>query len=91
EATKAAIDIGYRHVDGAYVYLTEPGIGEAFREKMADGTVKREDLFYTSKLWSTFHQPELVRPALEKSLESLQLDYIDLYIIHWPISFKVKS
>ncbi|KAM4675754.1 prostaglandin F synthase 1-like [Discoglossus pictus] len=88
QSVKCAIDIGYRHIDGAYVYLTEHGIGQAFKEKFADGTIKREDLFYTSKLWNTFHQPHLVRPVLEKALKNLQLDYIDLYIIHMPTSFK---
>ncbi|XP_075131477.1 prostaglandin F synthase 1-like [Leptodactylus fuscus] len=85
EATKTALDIGYRHVDSAYIYLIEESLGKAFQEKFLDGTLKREDLFYTSKLWNTFHQPHLVRPALERSL---QLDYVDLYLIHHPITYK---
>ncbi|XP_062067002.1 prostaglandin-E(2) 9-reductase-like isoform X2 [Lepus europaeus] len=88
EATKIAIDAGYRHIDAAYVYQNEVEVGLAIRSKIADGTVKREDIFYTSKLWSTFHRPELVRPSLEKSLKNLQLDYVDLYIIHLPVSMK---
>ncbi|XP_062066996.1 prostaglandin-E(2) 9-reductase-like isoform X1 [Lepus europaeus] len=88
EATKVAIDAGYRHIDAAYLYQNEVEVGLAIRSKIADGTVKREDIFYTSKLWSTFHRPELVRPSLEKSLKHLQLDYVDLYIIHLPVSMK---
>ncbi|XP_038627946.1 aldo-keto reductase family 1 member C3 homolog [Tachyglossus aculeatus] len=56
--------------------------------QMADGTVKREDIFYTGKLWSTYHRPELVQKRLEQSLKDLQLDYLDLFIIHYPYSFK---
>nr|XP_020010812.1 aldo-keto reductase family 1 member C1 homolog isoform X2 [Castor canadensis] len=88
EATKVAIDVGFRHIDAAYFYQNEEAVGAALREKIADGTVKREDLFYTTKLWCTFHRPELVRPALEKSLKKLQLDYVDLFIIHMPVSLK---
>ncbi|XP_072001190.1 aldo-keto reductase family 1 member C3-like isoform X2 [Engystomops pustulosus] len=88
EATKTALDIGYRHVDSAYGYLIEESLGKVFREKFLDCTLKREDLFYTSKLWNTFHQPHRVRLALERSLHSLQLDYIDLYLIHHPITFQ---
>ncbi|KAG8515955.1 Aldo-keto reductase family 1 member C15 [Galemys pyrenaicus] len=88
EATKVAIDVGFRHIDAAYIYQNEKEMGQAIREKIADGTVKREDIFYTSKLWCTFFRPELVRPALERSLKDLQLDYVDLYIIHLPVALK---
>ncbi|XP_044618075.1 aldo-keto reductase family 1 member C15-like isoform X1 [Equus asinus] len=88
EATKVAIDVGFRHIDSAYVYQNEEEVGKALREKMADGTVKREDIFYTTKLWSTFLRPELVRPALERSLKKLGLDYVDLFIMHFPIPMK---
>ncbi|XP_069822448.1 prostaglandin-E(2) 9-reductase-like [Dendropsophus ebraccatus] len=88
EATKVAIELGYRHIDCAYVYGNEADVGRAMREKIADGTVRREDLFYTGKLWATFHTPDLVRPALEYSLMSLQLEYMDLFIIHSPVAFK---
>uniref|UniRef100_A0A8C3TAH4 NADP-dependent oxidoreductase domain-containing protein n=1 Tax=Chelydra serpentina TaxID=8475 RepID=A0A8C3TAH4_CHESE len=88
EATKVAIEVGFRHIDGAFVYGTEEEVGRAIHEKIEDGTVKREDIFYTGKLWSTFNAPEMVQSALEKSLKSLQFDYIDLYIIHTPLSLK---
>ncbi|KAG7271042.1 hypothetical protein CRUP_000388 [Coryphaenoides rupestris] len=88
ECVKHAIDIGYRHIDGALVYFNEHEVGQAIREKIADGTVKREDIFYCGKLWSTCHPPELVRPTLETTLKTLKLDYVDLYIVELPMAFK---
>ncbi|XP_041486721.1 aldo-keto reductase family 1 member C15-like [Microtus oregoni] len=88
EATKIAIDVGFRHIDAAYYYQNEEEVGQALRDKIADGTVKREDLFYTTKIWNTFHRPELVRQCLEESLKKLRLDYVDLCIIHSPIAMK---
>ncbi|XP_058525517.1 aldo-keto reductase family 1 member C3-like isoform X4 [Ochotona princeps] len=88
KATKLAIDAGFRHVDSAYTYGIEEEVGLAIRSKIAEGIVERKEIFCTSKLWCTFHQPELVRPTLEESLRKLQLDYVDLYLIHFPMPLK---
>ncbi|KAM4813360.1 aldo-keto reductase family 1 member C3-like [Urocitellus parryii] len=88
EATKIAIEAGFRHIDCAYAYQVEEEVGLAIRSKIADGTVKREDIFYTSKLWSTFHRPELVQSCLKRSLKKLHFDYVDLYLIHIPTAMK---
>uniref|UniRef100_A0A3Q2CE82 Aldo-keto reductase family 1 member D1 n=1 Tax=Cyprinodon variegatus TaxID=28743 RepID=A0A3Q2CE82_CYPVA len=88
ECVKLAIEVGYRHFDGALVYFNEHEVGQAIREKIADGTVRREDIFYCGKLWNTFHPPELVRPALERTLKTLKMDYVDLYIVELPMAFK---
>ncbi|XP_011239571.1 aldo-keto reductase family 1 member D1 isoform X6 [Mus musculus] len=90
-AVKTAIDEGYRHIDGAYVYHNEHEVGEAIREKIAEGKVKREEIFYCGKLWNTEHVPSMVLPALERTLKALKLDYIDLYIIELPMAFKGPS
>lgn len=90
ESLKYAMSVGYRHIDGAWLYDNEEEIGEAIRESIDEskGTLKREDIFYVDKCWNTFHSKEQVRVAVKESLRRLGLDYIDLYLIHWPMGFK---
>ena len=87
-AVREAIKTGYRHIDCAWIYDNEAEIGQAFQDAFDAGDVTREELFVTSKLWNSFHAPEDVEPAIKESLEALKLNYLDLYLIHWPIAHK---
>ena len=87
-AVKAAVEVGFRHLDAAERYRNEAEVGAALKELFADGTVRREDLFVTTKLWNNNHRPERVKPALQASLERLGLDAADLYLVHTPFAFK---
>ncbi|XVF02507.1 hypothetical protein REPUB_Repub04eG0181300 [Reevesia pubescens] len=92
QAVLQAIELGYRHFDTASVYGTEQPVGEAIIEAISLGLIKsRDELFITSKLWCNDAHGELVLPALRKSLQNLNLEYLDLYLIHWPVSLKPGS
>jgi len=84
EAVLTAVKAGYRLIDCANDYDNEHVIGEALQELFSAGIVKREELFIQAKLWNSNHRPEHVKPDLMKTLEDLQLDYIDSFVIHWP-------
>src|SRR5271170_5046916 len=87
-ATKAALEAGFRLLDTAERYRTEKEVGEGIQDALKGGKIKREDVFVITKLWNTNHRPERVKPAFEGSLKRLQLDYIDLYLIHTPFAFQ---
>lgn len=87
QAVRDAIDAGYRHFDCTYIYRNEKEVGKAIHDKIAEGVVKREDLFITTKLWNTMHKKEQVVPACKTSLKNFGFDYVDLYLIHWPMSY----
>ena len=87
-AVKTAVEVGFRHLDAAERYRNEAAVGEALQELFAEGTVRREDLFVTTKLWNNNHRPERVKPALQASLNRLGLDAVDLYLVHTPFAFK---
>ncbi len=87
-ATRHALEAGFRHFDCAERYRNEREVGEALKAGLAAGGIAREELFVTSKLWNTNHRPERIEAAFEASLKNLQLDYLDLYLIHTPFAFR---
>jgi diketogulonate reductase-like aldo/keto reductase len=88
QATKAALEAGFRHLDCAERYRNEAVVGEAMQEVFEAATVRREDVFVTTKLWNSNHRPERVKPAFDASCRRLKVDHIDCYIIHTPFAFK---
>jgi diketogulonate reductase-like aldo/keto reductase len=87
-AVKAALEVGFRQFDCAERYRNEKEVGEAMKEVLGEGKIRREELFVGTKLWNNNHRPERVKTAFEASLKKLQLDYVDLYLIHTPFAFK---
>ncbi len=85
---RSAVEVGYRHLDSASDYGNEAQSGEGIESAIRDGLVKRDELWVTSKLWNTNHRAAHVRPALERTLRDLRVDYLDLYLIHFPICLK---
>ncbi|CAF4295338.1 unnamed protein product, partial [Adineta steineri] len=87
---QAILNCGYRHIDCAWLYRNENEVGNGIHEALEEsqGKIKREDLFITTKLWNQHHVPEDVEWAIHESLKKLRLDYVDLYLMHWPVAFK---
>ena len=88
QATIAALEAGFRHLDCSERYRNEDVVGEAMQEVFKAGRIRREDVFITTKLWNNNHRPDRVLPAFEASLRRLQLDYLDCYLIHTPFAFQ---
>jgi diketogulonate reductase-like aldo/keto reductase len=88
QATKTALEVGFRDFDCAERYRNEEAVGDAMQEVFKAGTIRREDVFVTTKLWNNNHRPERVKPAFDGSRRRLQLDYVDCYLIHTPFAFK---
>jgi len=90
-ALKTAIKHGYRSIDTAAIYENEAGVGEGIREGQKEANISREELFVTTKVWNDDLGYELTLKAFENSLQKLGLDYLDLYLIHWPVEGKYKD
>jgi alcohol dehydrogenase (NADP+) len=86
-AVEHALKVGYRHLDGAAVYNNEPTMGQILAKQFKKGALTRKDIFITSKLWNSAHHKDDVEQACDQTLKDLQLDTLDLYLIHWPIAF----
>jgi diketogulonate reductase-like aldo/keto reductase len=86
QATKTALEVGFRHFDCAERYRNEAAVGDAMQAVFKAGTIRREDVFVTTKLWNTNHRPERVKPAFDASRQRLRIDYVDCYLIHGSLS-----
>jgi len=91
EAVKIALEVGYRHIDCAQAYGNQEEIGQVFKSVFNSGKVKREDVFITSKIWNTFHSYEKATEAIDLMLKELQIPYLDLCLIHWPMGYTEDS
>jgi D-xylose reductase len=85
---REAIHLGYRHLDSACDYGNETEVGVGIGAALAEKLCRRDELWVTSKLWNTYHRREHIRPAVERTLRDLQLDYLDLYLVHFPIALE---
>lgn len=83
-AVRTALEIGYRHIDTAAIYGNEDAVGEGIAEFLKNSNVSREELFIVTKVWNTEQGYETTLKAYEESLKKLGLDYIDMYLVHWP-------
>jgi diketogulonate reductase-like aldo/keto reductase len=88
QATKAALETGFRHFDCSERYRNEREVGDAMAEVFRAGKIQRKDVFVTTKLWNNNHRPERVKPAFEASRQRLQFDHVDCYLIHTPFAFR---
>ncbi|WP_435354575.1 aldo/keto reductase [Emticicia sp. SJ17W-69] len=88
QVVRKAIEIGYRHFDCAFIYGNEHEIGQAISDAIQNGEIKRKELWITSKLWNNRHKKEYIQTAVENTLTDLKLEYLDLYLIHWPVAHK---
>jgi len=88
QTVEKTLGMGYRHLDSACDYGNEVEVGQGIKNAIENNICKREDIFVTSKLWNTYHAPANVMPACKRTLSDLGLEYLDLYLIHFPISLK---
>jgi diketogulonate reductase-like aldo/keto reductase len=88
QATKAALEAGFRHFDCSERYRNEQAVGDAMQEMFETGAVQRKDVFVTTKLWNNNHRPERVKPAFDASSHRLRIDHVDCYLIHTPFAFQ---
>ena len=88
QATKTALEVGFRHLDCAERYRNEEAVGDAMQAALGAGAIRREDVFVSTKLWNTNHRPERVKPAFDASRRRLQIDDVDCYLIHTPFAFQ---
>jgi diketogulonate reductase-like aldo/keto reductase len=86
-AVMKALRVGYRHLDCAWYYLNEDEVGDAVQDFLKENpSVKREDLFITTKVWNHLHRYEDVLWSIDSSLKNLKTSYVDLFLVHWPIA-----
>ncbi|KAK3196401.1 Glycerol 2-dehydrogenase (NADP(+)) [Lecanicillium sp. MT-2017a] len=87
KAVMCALKVGYRHLDCAWFYLNESEVGDAIRDFLKENpSVKRSDIFVTTKVWNHLHEPDEVKWSMESSLQKMGLEYVDLFLVHWPIA-----